>query len=214
MSAVRRPSRFAPMAETSTGTAAPMPMPMIIGKAVANEIVPVTESACKIPTEAELDCKTAVMSVPMRTPRIGFSNIVIRRRKSSLSRSGDTAPLIAFMPYIKTAKPSRISPVCRFCDVFPSMRSSMPAMAAMAVIVAELRRESASLLLIYERQRIQPVTDVPMFAPSTMPIACESFIMPEFTKPTTIADVAEDDWITAVTAVPSSTPLSGVLESR
>lgn len=104
--------------------------------------------------------------------------------------------------------------MCRFCDVFPSMRSSMPAMAAMAVIVAELRRESASLLLIYERQRIQPVTDVPMFAPSTMPIACESFIMPEFTKPTTIADVAEEDWITAVTAVPSSTPLSGVLESR
>lgn len=50
-------SRFAPMAETSTGTAAPMPMPMIIGKAVAKEIVPVTESACKIPTEAELDCK-------------------------------------------------------------------------------------------------------------------------------------------------------------
>ena len=35
-----------------------------------------------------------------------------------------------------------------------------------------------------------------MFAPSTMPIACESFIMPEFTKPTTIADVAEEDWIT------------------
>ena len=214
MSAVRRPSRFAPMAETSTGTAAPMPMPMIIGNAVANETVPVTESACKIPTEAEFDCKTAVMSVPMRMPRIGFSNIVISRRKPSLSRSGDTAPLIAFMPYIKTAKPSRISPVCRFCDVFPSIRSRIPVMAAMAVIVEELKSESASLLLIYERQRIQPVTDVPMFAPSTMPIACESLIMPEFTKPTTIADVADEDWITAVTAVPSSTPLSGVLESR
>ena len=37
--------------------------------------------------------------------------------------------------------------------------------------------------------------------------------MPELTKPTTMTDVAEDDWITAVTPVPSRTPLSGVLVS-
>ena len=37
--------------------------------------------------------------------------------------------------------------------------------------------------------------------------------MPELTKPTTITEVAEEDWMTAVTAVPSSTPFSGVPDS-
>ena len=45
-------------------------------------------------------------------------------------------------------------------------------------------------------------------------MACSSFIMPEFTKPTTITDVAEEDWITAVTPVPSSSPFTGVPDSR
>ena len=35
--------------------------------------------------------------------------------------------------------------------------------------------------------------------------------MPELTKPTTITDVADEDWITAVTPVPSRIPLIGVL---
>ena len=59
------------MAESSTGTAAPMPMPMIMGKAVAKVMVPVTERACRIPTEAELDWSTAVMRMPMSTPGRG-----------------------------------------------------------------------------------------------------------------------------------------------
>ena len=37
--------------------------------------------------------------------------------------------------------------------------------------------------------------------------------MPELTKPTTITDVADEDWITAVTPVPSRIPLIGVLLS-
>ena len=55
---------------------------------------------------------------------------------------------------------------------------------------------------------------VPKIAPMTTPIACLTCIMPELTKPTTITDVAEEDWITAVTPVPSKTPLMGVLLSR
>ena len=47
-----------------------------------------------------------------------------------------------------------------------------------------------------------------------IPIACFSFIIPEFTKPITITVVAEDDWITLVTAVPSATPLIGVFVIR
>ena len=45
------------------------------------------------------------------------------------------------------------------------------------------------------------------------PIPWATFIIPALTKPTTITDVALDDWITAVTAVPSNTPLIGVLVS-
>ena len=54
------------------------------------------------------------------------------------------------------------------------------------------------------------VTVVPMFAPMMIPIACDSFMMPEFTKPTTMTVVAEDDWITAVTPAPSNTALNGI----
>ena len=41
-------------------------------------------------------------------------------------------------------------------------------------------------------------------------IACRTDIMPEFTKPTAMTDVAEEDWITAVTPVPSRSARSGV----
>ena len=45
-------------------------------------------------------------------------------------------------------------------------------------------------------------------------MACRTFIIPELTKPTTMTEVAEEDWITAVTPVPSRTPFSGVLLRR
>ena len=44
-----------------------------------------------------------------------------------------------------------------------------------------------------EREMIQPVILVPMIAPIIMDIACFIFIIPEFTKPTTITDVADED---------------------
>ena len=65
-----------------------------------------------------------------------------------------------------------------------------------------------------ERQMTQPVTLVPMTAPMMTAMACRSFIIPEFTNPTTMTLVAEELWITAVTPVPSKMPLSGVDESR
>ena len=49
-----------------------------------------------------------------------------------------------------------------------------------------------------------------MLAPMTMPTALESCMIPALTKPTTMTVVAEDDWITAVTSAPSSTPLMGL----
>lgn len=47
-----------------------------------------------------------------------------------------------------------------------------------------------------------------MFAPIMTPAACDRRMMPELTKPTTITVVAEEDWITAVTAAPSKTAFS------
>ena len=44
-----------------------------------------------------------------------------------------------------------------------------------------------------ERLKIQEVTVVPIFAPMIMPTARCSVMMPEFTKPTTITVVADDD---------------------
>ena len=64
-------------------------------------------------------------------------------------------------------------------------------------------------LSIPVRLKSHEVTVVPMFAPMMIPIACDSFMMPEFTKPTTMTVVAEDDWITAVTPAPSNTDLNG-----
>ena len=54
---------------------------------------------------------------------------------------------------------------------------------------------------------------VPILAPIMIPIPCTTFIIPEFTNPTTITDVAEDDCIIAVTPAPNKIPLSGVLVS-
>ena len=44
-----------------------------------------------------------------------------------------------------------------------------------------------------DRQMIHPVMLVPRMAPSTTPIACRTFIMPELTKPTIMTEVAEED---------------------
>ena len=60
------------------------------------------------------------------------------------------------------------------------------------------------------RDRIQAVTVVPMLEPMMTPTACLRVMMPELTKPTTMTVVAEEDWMTAVTAAPSRKPLSTV----
>ena len=87
----------------------------------------------------------------------------------------------------------------------------MPTTATTPVSVSVDSSDTQPEPLMSDRQRIQPVTLVPRMAPSTMPIACRTCIMPELTKPTTMTEVAEEDWITAVTPVPSNTPFSGVL---
>ena len=52
---------------------------------------------------------------------------------------------------------------------------------------------------------IQPVTVVPILAPSITPMAEIRFIRPAFTNETTMTVVADDDWITTVIKKPVST---------
>ena len=213
--AVRLPSTEAPMAESRTGMAAPMAMPMMIGSAMEKSMMPVEASACRMPTAAEADCSTQVKSVPKRMPRKGLENEVRMRIKVGSSRSGDTAADIVDMPNIRTAKPIRISPMCFLAGSLLAMRSTIPITEITPVSVAvENRSIQPPVEPISERQMIQPVMDVPRMAPSTMEIDCRTFIIPELTKPTTMTDVAEDDWITAVTPVPSRKPLTGLPVSR
>ena len=175
---------------------------------------PVMDRACKIPTAAEALCSTAVKTIPTMMPKMGLEKVVSRWINSGLCRKGETAPLMLCIPNISTAKPSRMSPTCQCCCFLENMRRIMPITATTAVRVEVESKETQPLPSTLDRQMIQPVTLVPMRAPSIMATACSSFIMPEFTKPTTITEVADEDWIIAVTAVPRKTPFSGVLERR
>ena len=122
---------------------------------------------------------------------------------------------MAFMPNISTAKPIRISPMWRLTCALVNIRKMIPATAMTPVRVAvDSNVFKPPAPSIYERQMTQPVTLVPRMAPRitlTLRFTC---IMPELTKPTTITEVAQEDWITAVTPVPSSSPRRGVPESR
>ena len=64
------------------------------------------------------------------------------------------------------------------------------------------------------RAMSRPVTVVPMLAPMMIHTAWFRVIMPALTKPTTMTVVAEEDWITAVMAAPTSTPKKRLAVSR
>ena len=92
---------------------------------------------------------------------------------SGLSLRGATAPDIADIPYIRTAKPRRISPTCLVELFFAAILITIPIRAVTPVRTAVLKRAAMlapepEMLL---RQRIQPVIDVPSMAPMIIPIA-------------------------------------------
>ena len=172
------------------------------------------DRACRMPTAAEALCSTAVNAAPTRMPSSGWEKAVIISRKPGSLFSGATAPLMSCMPNISTAKPSRMSPTWWWSWRLENMRSNIPVTAITAARV-EVEKSVAQLEPeTLDRAMIQPVMLVPIRAPWITGTACFSFIMPEFTKPTTITEVAEEDWIMAVTPVPSRAPRSGVPVSR
>ena len=212
---VRRPVGPAPMAPNRTGTEAPMAMPMMMGTAASAVMAPVMDRACRMPTAAEALWSTAVKAAPTRMPRMGLSNRSSSSRNLALSFRGSTASDMADMPNMSTANPSRMSPTCFLVEDLETMRSSVPAMATAAVMVAvENRDTQPPPPPNRDRHKSQPVTLVPTLAPRMMGMDWTPFIMPEFTKPMTMIVVAEELWMAAVTPKPSKTPFSGVLLSR
>ena len=143
--AVRLPLTLAPRADSSTGTAAPMAMPMMMGRAISKVMAPVTASAWRIPTAALALWMTLVNSRPTRMPSRGLEKEVRASMNTWLSRRGETASLMALMPYISTAKPSRMSPMWWVEGRLAAMRRMMPTTATRPVRVAVLSRVTQPL---------------------------------------------------------------------
>ena len=89
----------------------------------------------------------------------------------------------------------------------------MAAIALIPSVLISCRTGEASPPPTPPRAISQPVMLVPITAPMMTASAWRSFIIMEFTKPTAMTLVADEDWITAVTPAPSKMPLSGVPDS-
>ena len=153
----------------------------------------------------------AVSTAPATTPRIGLENFTSIPVNSGTSARGSTAPLMAFIPYIRIAKPTKIAPTSFFFWLFVNMIRTTPISARIGENDVGLKSWIIKLSLwIPVRLKIHEVTVVPILAPMMIPTTWDSFMIPEFTKPTTITVVAEDDWITAVTPIPRRTALMGL----
>ena len=117
---------------------------------------------------------------------------------------------MASIPNINIANPIRISPTSFLRSLLLLIIKIIPITARIgekdvgfSILIKKL------LLSIPVRLNNHEVAVVPILAPIIIPIACDSFIIPEFTNPTSITVVADDDCMTAVTPAPNNTAFSG-----
>ncbi len=144
--------------------------------------------------------------MPAIIPGIGLENKSRIFVNSGTSANGLTAADMVSIPIISTAKPIRI--VAAFlCFSFPEKSSRITPTRAKICEKAEGFKSCITKLPLSMpvRLKIHDVIVVPTLAPIMIPMAWDSFIIPELTNPTTITVVAEEDWITAVTPAPNST---------
>ena len=168
-------------------------------------------SACKIPTEAAEDWMMPVKAAPTRTPSRGLVKAVIRSVNSGISASGATAPLISSMPYMRMEKPIITRPTSRRRCFLEPIISRMPASASRGEKFLGFRKLTKKLSLSMPvRDSSHAVSVVPMLDPMMTPMVCPSSITPEFTRPTSITVMAEEDWMAMVIPAPSSRLLMGV----
>ena len=145
---------------------------------------------------------TAVKNAPARIPNRGLEKVDMIRIKGSESRNGDMEELIMPIPINNTPNPARIWPMCWSFGSLIKTISTTPTKANIGASSPTSRAMS------------RPVTVVPMLAPMMIQTAWPRVIIPAFTKPTTITVVAEEDWMTAVMAAPTSTPKKRLAVSR
>ena len=171
---------------------------------------PVRDNACNIPMEAAELWMIPVNTVPMSKPRNGLLKRLRKLEKSVDSANGDTESLISFMPYIRTAKPTKTDPISLSRFFFVNMNITIPKKA--------ITREKYSGFNILTKvfSELMPISDsthavsvVPMFEPKSTPIVCESSISPEFTRPTSITVVADEDCMAIVIPAPRTRHFTG-----
>ena len=168
-------------------------------------------SACKIPTEAAEDWMMPVKAAPTSTPSRGLVKAVIRSVNSGISANGATAPLISSMPYMRMEKPIITRPTSRRRCFLEPMISRMPARASRGEKFLGFRKLTKKLSLSMPvRDSSHAVRVVPMLEPMMTPMVCPSSITPEFTRPTSMTVMAEEDWMAMVIPAPNSRLLMGV----
>ena len=141
----------------------------------------------------------------MSTPSRGLENCTSRLSNSGISARGLTAPDIISMPYISTAKPTSTVPTVFFRSFLDSMSIKMPAKASRGekFLGLSICTQNRSLWMP-ERLVIQAVRVVPTLAPKMMWMVWENCMMPEFTRPTSMTVVAEEDCMAMVMTAPST----------
>ncbi len=127
-------------------------------------------------------------------PTTGLLKVNISEVKFSSSAKPDIESLISVIPIISKEKPMMIPPRFFLFSFLLNIRTNTLIIARTGAKADGFKRLIIKLSpFICVNDKIQPVTVVPMFAPIITPIARESCIIPELTKPTTITVTAEDD---------------------
>ena len=161
-----------------------------------------------MPTDAAEDWMTPVKTAPASSPRRGWAKAVRRREKPGSSARGRTASCMSCIPYMRMAKPTRMRPRSRRRWRRDPSISATPARAARGEKLSGRSRSHAPpALSIPVRARTQGVRVVPMLEPMMTLTVCHSSMTPEFTSPTSITVMAEEDWMATVMTAPSASPL-------
>ena len=152
-----------------------------------------------------------VKAAPTSTPRKGLVKAVMKWVKPGISASGDTAPLISSMPYIRIEKPIITRPTSRRRCRLEPMMSRIPIKASRGEKFLGLRKLTKKFSLSMPvRDSSHAVRVVPILEPMMMPMVCPISMTPEFTRPTSMTVIAEEDWMAMVMPAPSSRLLMGL----
>ena len=160
-----------------------------------------------MPTEAAELCMTPVTTAPSSTPIRGFLNMTSISWNTGISARGLTDWLIKLMPVMSMEKPMRTWPASRLRPCLQVIISSMPTRARRGEkdsglsILSQILSPSMPAAL-----NIQAVSVVPILEPIMTPMVWDSSIMPEFTRPTSITVMAEEDCMAMVITAPRARP--------